>query len=136
MRLGDLSREVHIQVYSHFDVLTQVRILVGFLRMSKALTGGANRISGKETKCHRRAYQTALACGERIVVILEEGYLKGAHRFSRSSGVWTVPAYLRVPVARWPHGGPGIPEDVIKSDTGPVRASTWGNGTSYGFWFN
>ena len=32
-KLGDLSREVHIEVYSHFDVLTEVRILVGFLQM-------------------------------------------------------------------------------------------------------
>jgi len=35
-KLGDLSREVHI------DVLTEVRILVGFLRMSKGLTNSAN----------------------------------------------------------------------------------------------
>ena len=41
-KLGDLSREVHIDVHSHFDVLTEVRILVGFLQMSKGLTNSAN----------------------------------------------------------------------------------------------
>ena len=29
-KLGDLSREAHVEVYSYFDVLTQVRISVGF----------------------------------------------------------------------------------------------------------
>ena len=29
-KLGDLSREVHVKVYSYFDVLTEVRTPVGF----------------------------------------------------------------------------------------------------------
>ena len=40
-KLGELSNEVHVEEYSHFDVLTEVRIPVGLLWTSKALTGGA-----------------------------------------------------------------------------------------------
>ena len=40
-KLGELSREVLIETYSYFDVLTEVRILVVFLGMSRALTKGA-----------------------------------------------------------------------------------------------
>jgi len=36
-KLGALSCEVHVEVYSHFDVLTEVRVLVVFLRMCQAL---------------------------------------------------------------------------------------------------
>lgn len=46
-KLGDLSREVHVEVYSYFDVLTGVRTLAVFLRTSKALTEGVNQISWK-----------------------------------------------------------------------------------------
>ena len=38
-KLGDLSNEVHVEVYSYFDILTEVRILVVFFWTSKALTG-------------------------------------------------------------------------------------------------
>jgi len=30
-KLGDLCREVHVDVYSYFDILTGVRILMCFL---------------------------------------------------------------------------------------------------------
>jgi len=46
-KLGVLSREVHIEVYSYFDVLTEVRVPVVLLWTSKALTGGADQISWK-----------------------------------------------------------------------------------------
>jgi len=41
-KLGDLSREVPVEVFSYFDVLTGVRTLVVYLRTSKVLTKGAN----------------------------------------------------------------------------------------------
>ena len=47
-KLGDLPGEAHVEMYSGFDVLTEVRILVGFLWMSRALTNGANQISLKK----------------------------------------------------------------------------------------
>ena len=46
-KLGELSREVRVEMYSLFDVLTGVRILVVFLRMSEALTRGPHQISLK-----------------------------------------------------------------------------------------
>jgi len=46
-RLGDLSREVHVEVYSYFDVLTGVRTLAVFLRTSKTLTEAPIRSLGK-----------------------------------------------------------------------------------------
>ena len=46
-KLGALSREVHVEEYSYLDVLTEVRIVVCSLRMSEALTTGANKISWK-----------------------------------------------------------------------------------------
>ena len=46
-RLGTVSREIHVEVYSHFDVLTGVRIRVGFLKVRKALTKCFNQISWK-----------------------------------------------------------------------------------------
>ena len=46
-KLGELSREVRVEMYSLFDVLTRVRILVVFLRMSEALTGVPDQISLK-----------------------------------------------------------------------------------------
>lgn len=45
--LADLSREVHMDEYSHFDALTGVRILVILLRTSKRLTKNGNQISWK-----------------------------------------------------------------------------------------
>jgi len=41
-RLVDLSREVRVEVYTYFDVLTEVRLLVVPPRMSKVLTDGVN----------------------------------------------------------------------------------------------
>ena len=41
-KLGDLCREVQVDVYSYFDFLTEVRILMRFLRTSKVLTKNAN----------------------------------------------------------------------------------------------
>jgi len=49
-KLGDLSREVHVEVYSYFDLLTRVRIFVAFLRMSKALTEAVHQISWKKAQ--------------------------------------------------------------------------------------
>lgn len=46
-KLGDLSSEVHVEVYSYFDILTRVRTVVVLPRTSKALTEGANQISLK-----------------------------------------------------------------------------------------
>jgi len=47
-KLGDLSREVPVEVYSHFDVLTQVRISLGFAPDEySALTKDADQISWK-----------------------------------------------------------------------------------------
>ena len=46
-KLGNVSHEAHIEEYSHFDVLTGVRILVVLLRLSKALTNVFNQISWK-----------------------------------------------------------------------------------------
>jgi len=46
-KLGDLCREVHVDVYSYFDVLTEVRIVIGFLQTSNALTKSDNQISWK-----------------------------------------------------------------------------------------
>jgi len=46
-KLGDLSREVHIELCSYLDVLTEVDIFAVFLRMSKVLTGNADQISWK-----------------------------------------------------------------------------------------
>ena len=47
IRLRDISREVRVEAYSYFDVLTGVRISVVFLRVSEALTKGAAQISWK-----------------------------------------------------------------------------------------
>ena len=44
-KLEDLSREVHVEVYSYFDVLTGVRTLALFLRTSNVLTECANQVS-------------------------------------------------------------------------------------------
>lgn len=44
-QLADLSREVHVEEYSHFDVLTGVRTLAVLLRISEALTKNTNQIS-------------------------------------------------------------------------------------------
>ena len=41
-KLGSISLEVPIEKYSHFDVLTGVRILVIFLRITEALTQDIN----------------------------------------------------------------------------------------------
>ena len=46
-RLGNVSHEAHIEEYTHFDVLTGVRILVGFLPTNTGLTRNANQISWK-----------------------------------------------------------------------------------------
>ena len=46
-RLGTLSREIPIEVYSYFDVLTGVRIRVEFLKVREALTRCSNQISWK-----------------------------------------------------------------------------------------
>ena len=46
-KLTSLSHEVHIEKYSHFDVLTGVRILVILLRTSKALSKDSDQISWK-----------------------------------------------------------------------------------------
>ena len=48
-KLVDLSNEVHVEEYSHFDVLTEVHILVGFLWTSNGLTGVVYEISWKRT---------------------------------------------------------------------------------------
>ena len=47
-KLVDLSREVHVEVYSYFDVLTEVRILVVLPRVRKTLTVDADQISWKK----------------------------------------------------------------------------------------
>ena len=46
-KLGTLSREIHVEMYSYFDFLTGVRIRVGFLKVRKALTKYSNQISWK-----------------------------------------------------------------------------------------
>ena len=46
-KLANLSHEVHIEEYSHFDVLTGVRILLAPPLCGKALTGNATQISWK-----------------------------------------------------------------------------------------
>ena len=46
-KLGALSRDIHVELYSYFDLLTGVRNSVAFLRMIKALTEGADQISWK-----------------------------------------------------------------------------------------
>ena len=46
-KLGNLSREVRVEVYSYFDVLTEVRILLVLLWTSKTLTLGADQVSWK-----------------------------------------------------------------------------------------
>jgi len=46
-KLGDLSREVRVELYSYFDVLTKVRILVVLPWMSKTLTRGDDQVSWK-----------------------------------------------------------------------------------------
>ena len=46
-KLADLSFEVHMDEYSHFDALTGVRISVVLPQMSKALTKDAHQISWK-----------------------------------------------------------------------------------------
>ena len=44
-RLGDISREVHIEQHSQFDVLTGVRISVALLRLRRVLTANVDQIS-------------------------------------------------------------------------------------------
>ena len=44
-KLGDLSHDVYVEVYSYFDVLTKVLISAVSPRVSMALTGGADQIS-------------------------------------------------------------------------------------------
>lgn len=46
-KLANLSHGVYVEEYSHFDVLTGVRTIVVFLRVSKALTENANQMSCK-----------------------------------------------------------------------------------------
>ena len=46
-KLASLSHEVHIEEYSHFDVLTGVRIFAVLHRMSEGLTKSATQISWK-----------------------------------------------------------------------------------------
>lgn len=46
-KLTSLSHEVYIEKYSHFDVLTGVRILVILLRTSEALSKDSDQISWK-----------------------------------------------------------------------------------------
>lgn len=46
-RLGNLSYEAHIEEFTHFDVLTGVRILVVLLQMAEVLIKNANQISWK-----------------------------------------------------------------------------------------
>ena len=47
-KLGDLSREIHVEVYSYFDFLTGVRTPAVFLKTSKALIEGVDQISWKK----------------------------------------------------------------------------------------
>ena len=44
-KLGDLAREVRVEDYSYFDVLTVVRVSAMSLRMSRELTKNADQIS-------------------------------------------------------------------------------------------
>ena len=46
-KLGNVSHEAHVEEYTHFDVLTGVRILVALLRTNTGLTKSANQISWK-----------------------------------------------------------------------------------------
>ena len=46
-KLGNLSHEVHIEEYSHFDVLTGVRILLILHWTNETLTENVNQISWK-----------------------------------------------------------------------------------------
>ena len=46
-KLAGLSHEVHIEDYTHFEVLTGVRVRVVLLQMSEALTKNAEQVSWK-----------------------------------------------------------------------------------------
>ena len=75
-KLGNLSRETHVEVYSYFDVLTEVCIFVGFLRIRHRLRVQPDLLeNGAEH--HRRAHWIVPARRERVVAILGRSYWKG-----------------------------------------------------------